>query len=192
MIPLGVCSLLGATICFERMLALRRSRVLPREILSVLDSVRPGRDLQMAVEICERNPGVLSDILGAGLAHAGEGWQSVREAVLDAGRQQAPRIEAHLVWLETIAAVAPLLGLLGTVVGMIKVFSAISTHGLGDPQVLSGGISEAMITTAVGLAIGIPSLIAFNLLSARAEHLIVEMENQASRLVTLLRGGTPS
>lgn len=187
MIPLGLCSVLAATVAVERLIALRRGKVLPREIVNVIESVESGKDLSVAIKICERNPGVFSSITQAGLERAGEPWQSIRDAIMDAGRQETPRIEKHLVWLETVAAVAPLLGLLGTVLGMIKVFSSISTAGLGDPQILSEGISEAMITTAVGLAIGIPTLVAYNYLAARSESLISEIETLASRLIVRLR-----
>lgn len=189
MIPLGLCSVVAAMITIERLLALRRSKILPREILSVVGSVEKGRDLSVAINICAQNPGTLSHILRAGLEMADAPWETVRDAVIDAGRQETPRLERHLVWLETVAAVAPLLGLLGTVLGMIKVFASISIQGLGDPQVLSEGISEAMITTAVGLAIGIPTLVAYNLLAARSEAYIVEIESQASRLLSRLRPG---
>ena len=109
---------------------------------------------------------------------------------MDTGRQRTPVLEKHLVWLATIAQVAPLLGLLGTVLGMIRMFTSISYAGLGDPQALSGGISEAMITTALGLGIGIPALVAYNLLHSRAEDLIAEIEAYATRLLTNLRGHT--
>lgn len=185
--PLGLCSLVAATITIERMIALRRSRILPREIIEVVESVQPGGDLSVAVNVCRRNPGVLSNIMRVGLEHAGEPWEVVRDAVLDVGRQETSLLERHLVWLQTIAQTAPLLGLLGTVLGMIKVFSSISISGLGDPQALSEGISEAMITTAVGLGIGIPTLIAYNLLVAKSEALITDIEAYASRLVARLR-----
>ncbi len=187
MIPLALCSLLAGTITLERIFALRRSKVLPKEIVEVVESVRPGKDLSVAIEICRRNPGVFSHIMRVGLQRATEPWQEMRDAVIDAGRQETPLLERNLVWLETIAQVAPLLGLLGTVLGMIKVFAAISVAGLGDPQALSEGISEAMITTAVGLAIGIPTLVAYNLIASRADGLITEIEAYASRLVTRLR-----
>jgi biopolymer transport protein ExbB len=130
---------------------------------------------------------VLSDIVCAALDNATEPWEVMRDAVLDTGRQETPHLEKHMVWLQTIAQAAPLLGLLGTVLGMIKVFASISISGLGDPQALSEGISEAMLTTAVGLAIGIPTLIAYNLLTAKSEALITEIEAYASRLVTRLK-----
>jgi biopolymer transport protein ExbB len=133
---------------------------------------------------------VLSDIMRVGLERANEPWEVLRDAVVDVGRQETTLLERHLVWLQTIAQAAPLLGLLGTVLGMIKVFAAISISGLGDPQALSEGISEAMLTTAVGLGIGIPTLIAYNLLAARSEALITEIEAYASRLVARLRTHT--
>jgi biopolymer transport protein ExbB len=188
MIPLGICSVLAVILTVERALALRRSVVLPREILHLAEAAGPGKDFSMAISICARNPGVFSDILKVGLEHANDSVEVARESVLDAGRQETPRLERRLVWLETIAQAAPLLGLLGTVLGMIKTFASISASGLGDPQVLSEGISEAMITTATGLAIGIPTLVAHNLLAARAEAYVVEIEAQATRLLSRLRG----
>jgi biopolymer transport protein ExbB len=191
MIPLALCSLLAGTITVERIFALRRMKVLPKEIVEVVESVQAGKDLTVAIEICRRNPGVFSHIMRVGLERAKEPWQEMRDAVIDTGRQETPQLERNLVWLETIAQAAPLLGLLGTVLGMIKVFAAISVAGLGDPQALSSGISEAMITTAVGLAIGIPTLVAYNLASSRASNLITEIEAYASRLVTRLRSEDP-
>src|SRR4029079_8295581 len=106
-----------------------------------------------------RNPGILSDVLRAGLENAHQKGEVMRDAVIDAGREKTPVIERHLFWLQTVAQASPLLGLLGTVFGMIKMFEAVSLAGLGDPQVLSKGISQAMLTTAEGLSIGIPALV---------------------------------
>ncbi len=185
--PLGLCSLIAMTITIERLMALRRSRVFPREILKIVDAVQPGRDLGLAIDVCRRNPGVFSDVMRVGLEHAGQPWEVMRDALVDVGRQRSTVLERHLVWLQTIAQAAPLLGLLGTVLGMIKLFASISFSGLGDPQALSGGISEAIVTTALGLAIGIPTLVAYNLLAARSDSLISEIEAYASQLVARLR-----
>jgi biopolymer transport protein ExbB len=190
--PLGLCSLLASTITVERLISLRRSRVLPREIIEVARAVQHGRDMSVAIDVCRRNPGVFADIVRAGLEHATEPWNIIRDALLDAGRQKSVLLEKHLVWLQTIAQAAPLLGLLGTVFGMIRMFGAISLSGLGDPNALSGGISEAMTTTAVGLAIGIPTLVAYNLLAAKAEARITEIEAHASQLVARLRPDAPT
>ena len=186
--PRGICSLVSATIIIERIFSLRRNRVLPPKVVGVVEAVRPGQDVGLAVEVCRKNPGVFSDVMRVGLESAFESWEVMRDALLDAGRQKTTILERHLVWLQTIAQAAPLLGLLGTVLGMIKVFAAISLSGIGDPQALSEGISEALLTTAVGLGIGIPTLIAYNLLLARSEALVTEIESYASHLVTRLRG----
>jgi biopolymer transport protein ExbB len=127
----------------------------------------------------------------AGLENVDQGWEVMRDAVIDAGRQETPAISRHLFWLQTVAQAAPLLGLLGTVFGMIQMFSAVSLSGLGDPQVLSGGIGVAMLTTAEGLCIGIPALFAYNYLSSRSESLIADIEALATRLVSRLRPPKP-
>lgn len=189
--PLALASLLASTIAIERMLALRRSRVLPREIVEVVQAVRPHQDLSLAIDVCRRNPGVFADIIRIGLELAHEPWEVVRDALQDAGKQKTSALERHLVWLQTIAQAAPLLGLLGTVLGMIKMFASISVAGLGDPQALSQGISEAMLTTAIGLAIGIPTLVVYNLLASRSDDLIAEIETHATVLLSKFRHAGP-
>jgi biopolymer transport protein ExbB len=185
--PLALCSLVAVAVTIERLIALRPSRVLPRQIIDIVEAIQPGKDLSLALEICRRNPGVLSDIMRAGLENADKDWEVMRDAVIDAGREETPAIERHLFWLQTVAQASPLLGLLGTVFGMIQMFSAVSLSGLGDPQVLSHGISVAMLTTAEGLTIGIPSLVAYNYLSSRSQFMIGEIEACAGRLVSRLR-----
>lgn len=184
---LALCSLVATVIIIERMLTLRRSHILPRQILDLVEVIQPGKDLQMALEICRRNPGVLSDVMRAGLENADQQWEVMRDAVIDAGRERTPEIERNLFWLQTVAQASPLLGLLGTVFGMIRMFASVALSGLGDPQVLSRGISEAMLTTAEGLCVGIPALVAFNYLTSRSEGLIAEIEAHAGRVVTRLR-----
>ena len=186
--PLALCSLPALAVTLERLLALRQAKVLPREIVAVVSTMSPERDPSQAIEVCRRNPGVFADVMRAGLEHAAEPWEIMRDALQDAGRQRTPQLHRHLVWLSTIAQVAPLLGLLGTVLGMIKMFGSISLAGLGDPHALSGGISEAMFTTAIGLAVGIPTLVAYNLLSTRSEALVTEIEAHATHLIAALRG----
>jgi biopolymer transport protein ExbB len=184
---LAFCSLIATVVIIERLITLRRSRILPRQILDIIDAIQPGKDLGMAIEICRRNPGILSDVLRAGLENAHQKWEVMRDAVIDAGREKTPVIERHLFWLQTVAQASPLLGLLGTVFGMIKMFEAVSLAGLGDPQVLSKGISQAMLTTAEGLSIGIPALVMYNYLNARSEQMIAEVEAVAGRMVSRLR-----
>ena len=184
---LALCSLIATAVIIERLIALRRSRILPRQIIDVVEAIQPGKDLSLALEVCRKNPGVFSDVMRAGLENSDREWEVMRDAVIDAGRQETPAIERHLFWLQTVAQASPLLGLLGTVFGMIRMFSSVSLQGLGDPQVLSRGISEAMLATAEGLCIGIPALVAYNYLTARAERMVAEIETYASRLVARLR-----
>ena len=186
---LALCSLITTVVTIERLIALRRGRVMPRHIVDVVESVQPGKDLSMAIEMCRRNPGVLADVVRAGLENADRPWDEMRDAVLDAGRQETPTLERNLYWLQTVAQGAPLLGLLGTVFGMIKMFAVTSLAGLGDAKTLSEGISEAMFATAEGLCIGVPALFAYNYLSARSERYILEIEAYASRLVARMRPG---
>jgi len=187
MIPLGLCSLVGLTVFLERLYALRRGRIVYPEVVEAVATLDAGPDLGVARAILDRKPGPFASIVRAGLDHADDDWTILRDVLQEAGRQEAVRISRNLGVLETVAAVAPLLGLLGTVTGMIRVFSTVSSAGLGDPELLSGGISEAMITTAAGLIIGIPTLVASNWLRGRADAIIFELEQQATTLLDALR-----
>jgi len=180
---MALCSLGSTAVTIERFVALRRSRVLPRQIIDIVEAVQPGKDLSLAVEVCKKNPGVFSEVVLAGLQNADQRWEVMRDAVVDAGRSETPALERNLFWLQT----SPLLGLLGTVFGMINMFASISLSGLGDPQILSHGLAEAMLATAEGLCIGIPTLVIYNFLSSRAERYIAEIESHANRMVSKLR-----
>ncbi len=187
MIPLGVCSLVGVAVFLERVIALRHNTIVYPEIEQVVATLDASPDFGVALAILERKPGPFATIVRAGLDHASDDWMIMRDVLQEAGRQEAVRISKNLNVLETVAAVAPLLGLLGTVTGMIRVFAVVNQAGLGDPEVLSGGISEAMITTAAGLMIGIPTLVAHNWLRARADGIIFELEQNATSLLNSLR-----
>ena len=129
----------------------------------------------------------LGQVLAAGLACTETDPRAIRDAIEESGRHAAHELERYLNALGTIAATTPLLGLLGTVIGMIKVFAAITTVGVGNPQILAGGISEALITTAAGLSVGIPSLMFHRFFRGRINELTISMEQQALWLVDLLR-----
>ena len=187
MIPLGLCSLVGLAVFLERLVALRRGRIIFPEVAEAVETLEASRDFGMAYAILDRRPGPFASIVRAGLDHADADWQIVRDVLQERGRQEAVRLSRYLNELEAVAAVAPLLGLLGTVTGMIRVFAAVRDAGLGNPEVLSGGISEAMITTAAGLIIGIPSLVAYHWLQGRADGIIFEMEQYGSKLLDTLR-----
>jgi biopolymer transport protein ExbB len=130
-------------------------------------------------------------ILAAGLQNRNRSRDIMKEVVEDTGRHVVHELERYLNSLGTIAAITPLLGLLGTVIGMIKVFTAITDHGVGNPAILAGGISEALITTAAGLSIAIPSLIGYRYLRGRVDSHVVEMEKEAMKLVDAMHVEIP-
>ncbi|OQY27767.1 MAG: hypothetical protein B6244_09690 [Candidatus Cloacimonetes bacterium 4572_55] len=187
-IPLVVCSLLMLAVVIDRIIALRRSMIIKPEITSVIESIGKPEDIGLAEEICKRNPGAYSNLVLSGLRYRELPKEEIKEAIQDQGRQEIRSLERGLNILETIAGIAPLLGLLGTVLGMIKVFTVISEQGLGQTNALAGGISEALITTVVGLSIGIPALVAYNYFSHKAEDLILDLEKYTGELIRKLVG----
>ncbi len=186
MIPLILCSIIVLAIVIERAITLRRKKVLIPEIISVIETIKKPQDINWAISICQKNEGAFANIVQLGLENKALKNDELKELISDQGRQEVRSLEKGLVVIETIAGIAPLLGLLGTVVGMIKVFTVISEQGLGQTQALSGGISEALITTVVGLSIGIPSLVLYNYFTDKAENLILDIEKFTSQLLRKL------
>ncbi len=186
MLPIIACSVVAAAIILERLWTLQRRRVLPPDLTrQVWEWVsRNELDREHIRKLQESSP--LGEILAAGLANRNRDREIMKEKVEDTGRHVVHELERYLNTLGTIAAVSPLLGLLGTVIGMVKVFAAITAHGVGDPAVLAGGISEALITTAAGLSVAIPALIAYRYLRGRVDALVVQMEKEAITLVEAL------
>jgi biopolymer transport protein ExbB len=186
MLPIIVCSIIAAAIILERLWTLQPSRVLPRNLTrQVWEWVSKNQLNHQHIETLHHGS-PLGEILAAGLANRHRERDIIKESIEDAGRQVVHDLERFLNSLGTIAAITPLLGLLGTVIGMVKVFAAITTHGVGDPTVLAGGISEALITTAAGLTVAIPSLIGYRYLRGRVDALSVRMEQEAITLVEAL------
>ena len=186
MLPIIICSVIAAAIILERLWTLQPSRVLPRNLTrQVWEWVSTNQLSHTHIdELHKGSP--LGEILAAGLANRHRDRDVIKESIEDAGRQVVHDLERFLNSLGTIAAISPLLGLLGTVIGMVKVFAAITNHGVGDPTVLAGGISEALITTAAGLTVAIPSLIGYRYLRGRVDTLAVRMEKEAIRMVEAL------
>ncbi len=193
MYPLALLSILGAAVVIEKIFALRKSKVLTPEVIHSIESLRSPADIPMAIRTCERHTSPLARIVHAGLEEAGSPLADVRLTMEDTGRVEVKRLERYLVVLETAAAAGPLLGLLGTVIGIIRVFSVISIAGVGEAGLLSGGISLALITTAFGLLIGIPALVAYNFLDSRVDSLSVQIERTVhvllKRLSAMRTGG---
>lgn len=189
MIPIGICSILALGIIFERLWSLRRSQVVPRAAMRRIESLVREGDLTAAREYCAQTATSLGNILMSGMEHAGHRRAVIKEIVEEAGRQEVVHLERYLNLLGAIASLTPLLGLLGTVLGMIKVFAAISAMGLGNPGVLAGGISEALITTAAGLTVAIPALAMHQFFEGRVEKYVSELEFFALMVVDQIKSG---
>ncbi|MDZ7343143.1 MAG: MotA/TolQ/ExbB proton channel family protein [candidate division KSB1 bacterium] len=183
MIPLGLCSLVGLAIVIEKLITLRRSRILIPEVVAVVDGLANPDDVPLVLSVCQKHNGPLPNIVRTALENRHLPREEMKELILDQGRQEIRSLERGLVALETVAAICPLLGLFGTVIGILKVFNVISRMGVGQATALSGGISEALITTIVGLAIAIPAVVAYNYLSSRAENLVLDIEKHTTALM---------
>ena len=190
--PILVCSVLALAIIVERCWSLRRSVVAPKDLMSHIQGMTLGDRLTNEQIDAVRETSALGQILAAGLSRQTQQAFLIKDAIEEAGGHVVHELERYLNALGTIAATTPLLGLLGTVIGMIKVFSAITAVGVGDPQVLAGGISEALITTAAGLSVGIPSLMFHRYFSGKVNELTVAMEQDALRFMEVLQSGRKS
>ncbi len=186
MLPIILCSIISISIIAERFWSLRKDKVLPKHLVAeVWNRVKQGTFKKADMDALG-NDSALGRILVAGLLCRGQGRERIKESIEDRGREVVHELERFLDTLGTIAAISPLLGLLGTVIGMISVFSAITTHGVGNPAVLANGISQAMITTAAGLSTAIPSLVFYRYFSRRVDSIVVEMEREAIKMVDVL------
>ena len=190
--PILVCSVLALAIIVERCWSLRRSVVAPKDLMSHIQGMTLGDRLTNEQIDAVRETSALGQILAAGLSRQTQQAFLIKDAIEEAGGHVVHELERYLNALGTIAATTPMLGLLGTVIGMIKVFSAITAVGVGDPQVLAGGISEALITTAAGLSVGIPSLMFHRYFLGKVNELTVAMEQDALRFMEVLQSGRKS
>lgn len=188
MLPIIAGSILAFAIILERLWTLQEKRVLPPNLSKEVWALVKDDSLSRRQIETLNNSSPLGQILAAGLNNRHRNREVMKESIEDTGRHVVHELNRYLNSLGTIAAISPLLGLLGTVIGMVNVFAAITTHGVGDPGVLAGGISEALITTAAGLCVAIPSLIGYRYLRGRIDALVVQMEREALTLVeSLLR-----
>lgn len=185
MIPIGICSLLALTVFVERMISLRRSRIAPADlwprIESVLTSSSPSR-MADARQLCAASPSPLARILDAGLKRMHQPADIVEKHLREQAERESLGMRKHLRLLAVIGSIAPLLGLLGTIFGMIAAFQTVaaSPEALGRTELLAGGIYEAMITTAAGLLVAIPAVIAWHMASAKADRLLADLDQPAS------------
>ncbi|RNF50053.1 MotA/TolQ/ExbB proton channel family protein [Marinomonas hwangdonensis] len=186
--PILACSIIALTIILERFWTLRKSSIAPKTLLSeVMTRLRDDRMTLDYIRSMQGKTG-LASIFAAGLLNSKHGRSAMKESVQEAASHVIHELERFMNTLGTIAAISPLLGLLGTVVGMIKVFSVLMESGAGNTALLAGGISEALLTTAAGLGVAIPALIFHRFFSRRIDELVVTMEQQSTKLVDTLHG----
>ena len=186
MAPILLCSVAAMAIIVERLWSLQRERVVPSDLAArAWEWVRTGTLTEERIQAL-REGSPFGRILAAVLASRHLDREMMKEYIEEVGRHVAHELDRYLNALGTIAAISPLLGLLGTVIGMIKVFAVITAQGVGEPRVLAGGISEALVTTAAGLTVAIPSLLFHRVLRGRVDELVVTMEREALKLVGAL------
>ena len=183
------CSVVALSISIERYLALDRSKVAPPHLLATVwrDLKQGELNTQKLAQLRTNSP--LGAILAAGIANRGQGRDVMKESISEAASHVVHDLEKYLNSLGTVAAIAPLLGLLGTVVGMIDVFTQITTVGTGNANALAGGISEALLTTAAGLIVAIPALVMHRYYTSLIDTIVVDLEREAIKLVDAIHNG---
>ena len=188
MVPILLCSVIAMAIVAERFWTLQRKRITPPNlVVQVWQWAKSGKlDEERIRALRKSSP--LGRILAAGLVNRDRSREMMKESIEEVGRHVVHDLDRYLNTLGTIASISPLLGLLGTVIGMIKVFSVITTQGVGDPGVLAGGISQALITTAAGLTVAIPTLLFHRYFRGHVDELVVTMEQEALKMVEAMHG----
>jgi biopolymer transport protein ExbB len=188
MLPIILCSVIALAIIVERLWSLQIRRVLPKHLVAQVwrwEKIHQLTDEHLK-ELQSSSP--LGSILAAGIINRHQHRDVMKESIEDTGRHIVHELERYLNSLGTIAAITPLLGLLGTVIGMIKVFATITTQGVGDPGALAGGISEALLTTAAGMSVAIPTLMFYRYFRGRVRMLVLRMEQEALTMVEIMHG----
>jgi biopolymer transport protein ExbB len=188
MLPILLCSVVSMAIVAERFWSLQKKRISPNNLVAQVWQWSKVGHLDDKRIHALRISSPLGRILAAGLVNLKHEREVMKESIEEVGRHVVHDLERFLNTLGTIAAITPLLGLLGTVIGMIKVFATITTHGVGDPGVLAGGISQALITTAAGLSVAIPTLMFYRYFHGKIDSLVVTMEQEALKLVEVMHG----
>lgn len=183
MIPIAACSLFALTVIIERLLGLRKNRVIPHGFVDGLRRAHGDRkdDHEAALEYCRSDASPIANIVAAGIRRFGESPDRIEKSVQEAGEREISMLRKYFRSLSVVASIAPLMGLLGTIFGMIIAFQTVATAGeaLGKAELLARGIYQAMITTAAGLSLAIPVMIAYHYLSSKVERLVLEMDQMA-------------
>ncbi|MEA3305976.1 MAG: MotA/TolQ/ExbB proton channel family protein [Candidatus Omnitrophota bacterium] len=185
-----LCSMLAFAVVLERLYNLHRAKIDTKEFMSKISATLKRNKIMEAIEMCNKTPGPIAHIMKSGILKHDRPKSEIREAIEDAGVHEVPRLEKNLAVLATIAHIAPLLGLLGTVTGMVRAFQVIQEKATSlypvNPGDLAGGIWEALITTVAGLSIAIPTFVAYNYFVSRVDGFVLDMEKSATGLVNIL------
>jgi len=183
-------SIIAIAIIIERLIFFRKILVDEDKLIDRLKSTLAKGHYDEALSICDNNPAPITNLMRVGIEHREHPSHVQKEVVMDAANQEVPKLERFLSALGTVAHIAPLLGLLGTVTGNINAFGVLGKFGsVGDPALLAKGISEALITTAAGMIVAIPSIVFYNYLASKVNHTIVRLENRVNEMVLLLGAG---
>ena len=183
-------SLVAVVIIVERLIYFRRIRVDEEQMISRLRGALEKGHYEEAASICDNNPAPITNLMKVGIDHRQFSEAEIKESIMNAANLEIPNLERFLPALGTVAHIAPLLGLLGTVTGNIKAFGVLGRFaGGGDPMALASGIAEALLTTAAGIVVAVPAIIFYNSLVSRVNHIIIRLENRVSELVLLLKSG---
>ena len=188
MLPILACSVLTVAILFEKLWSLRLPRIIPRSFAVQLEHLLRTRKIAEAIDLCRHDRSPMARILAGGIRNYGRSRQELKAIVAEIGKREAALLDRFLDTLSTIASVSTLLGLLGTISGMISIFGVISDQTTVNPARLAGGISEALYTTAAGLCVAIPTLLIYRYLAGRSDTLVLQMEEFALRMIDLLQG----
>jgi biopolymer transport protein ExbB len=187
MILIGLCSVLAIAVFLERLFHFRRAQIDTEKFMNGIRNLLKKKSYIEAISICEETPGPVAAVLKAGIYKHDRGKEHAKEAMENTSHYEIPRLEKNLIVLSTIAQIAPLIGLLGTVTGMIKAFMTIQAKaGFVNPGDLAQGIWEALIVTAGGLVVAIPAFVAYNYLAQRVTNFVVDMEKSSTELVEML------
>lgn len=190
MYPIILCSVIAFAIILERFYYLKNARIDAVVFMNNIENALKHNKIAEAVKICEDTSGPVARIIKAGILKHDRPRQEIKEAIEDAGHQEVPKLERHIKILAAISHIAPLLGLLGTVIGMMKAFQVIQLKTISFNPVaagdMAGGIWQALTTTAAGLMVAIPAMAAYHYLAARVEEFTLEMERSATELINIL------
>ncbi len=189
MYPIILCSVIVLAVFIERLWVLRRRLIIPDELVQDVELNLRKKNISRALEICEKDDSSIAKIFMSGLKNSSKGMWLVKEAIEERGGREGVILEKRVGILSTVANLSPLLGLLGTVSGMIKTFNVISRGG-SNPSLLAGGIAEALITTAAGLCVAIPALLFYRFIKDKVDSLIFEMEEKSIRIIEIMENSS--